>query len=95
MGKADEGAKLGGRGCPEIRTDLLGGGPFGHAVQVRDIGHNPPHWEGVGQITPQGILQDEGGGNLCDEGTKYGYNPPMEAAMAEAELQEVETYVSL
>ena len=56
-GEADKGDEQGGCGCPDLRSDLLGGGPVGHAVWVRGVGHDPPHWEGVGRIPPQGVLK--------------------------------------
>ena len=43
----------GGR-CPDLRPDVLGSGPVGNALRVRDMGHIPTHREGVGKIPPQG-----------------------------------------
>ena len=34
VGKVDKGAEQGGCRCPDLRPDLLGGGPVGHAIQV-------------------------------------------------------------
>ena len=47
MGLADEGTEQGRCGCPDLGIDLLGGGTVGHAVQVEDVGDDPPHWEGL------------------------------------------------
>ena len=52
VGADDEGAEKGGCGCPELRPDLIGGCPVGHSVWVGGVGHEPPHWEGVGRIPP-------------------------------------------
>ena len=38
LGTADEGAEQGGCGCPDLGPDLLGDGPVGHDVRVRDVG---------------------------------------------------------
>ena len=57
VGAAGEGSEHRGCGCPDPRTYLLGSGIFGHAVRVRDVGHNTPHWEGVLRIPPQGLLK--------------------------------------
>ena len=34
--------------------DLLGVVPVGNAILFGDVGYDPPHWEGVGRIPPQG-----------------------------------------
>ena len=39
MGAAEEGAEQVGWGCPDLRPDLLGGGPVGHYLWVGDVGH--------------------------------------------------------
>ena len=54
MGAADDGAEQGGCGCSYLGPDLLGGGPVGHDVWVRDVGDYPPHWESVGRIPSLG-----------------------------------------
>ena len=48
MGTDDRGADRGGCGCLELRTDIPSSGPVSHAVWVRDVGYEPPNWEGVG-----------------------------------------------
>ena len=55
MGAADEVDDQGGFGCLDFRLDLLVGGPTSHSVWVRDVSHEPPHWEGVGRIPPQSV----------------------------------------
>ena len=57
MGAADEGAEQGGCGYPDLRLDLIGGGPIGHDVLVRGMVHDPLHSEGIGWIPPQGERQ--------------------------------------
>ena len=57
---ADESAEQGDCRYPCIRPDILGGSTFGNVVRVRDVGNEPPHWEGVGRIPSQGCLQDDG-----------------------------------
>ena len=37
MGAAESYINQGGRGCPDIGTDLLGGGAIGLAIRVRDM----------------------------------------------------------
>ena len=56
----NKGVDQGGCGWTDLRTDLLGGGPAGHTVWVRDVGHDPPHWEGFGRIPSQGCPQGYG-----------------------------------
>ena len=51
---ADDGVEQGGCRWTDLRPDLLGGGPVGHAVWVGDVGFDLPHWEFFGQITSQG-----------------------------------------
>ena len=75
VGAADEGAEQGRCVCPDLVPDLLGGGPVGHAVQVGDVYHDSPNWEGLGQIPQQGGLQDEGGGNSVRKGEHTGIPP--------------------
>ena len=59
-GATDSGIEQGGSGCPDIRTYLLVGGAIGPAIQVRDIGTEAMHKEGVGRIPPHGGPQDDG-----------------------------------
>ena len=42
-----KGAGKRGCGCPELGPDILGGGTVGIVVQVRDVGDDPTHQEGV------------------------------------------------
>ena len=60
MGEADAGVYQGGGRCLDLGTDILGGDSVGNVVRVRDVGNEPPHWEGVGRIPSQGCLQDDG-----------------------------------
>ena len=60
MGVADLGIEQGGGGCLYLGTDLLVGNGIVHTVQVRDIGPDTAHEEGVGRIPPQGGLQADG-----------------------------------
>ena len=64
MGVSDEGVKHGGCGCPYLGPDLLGGGPVIHDLQIGDMGNDPLHSKGVGQIPPQGGPQADGEKNL-------------------------------
>ena len=60
VGAADSYIDQGGSGCPDIGTDLLGGGAIGTAVRVRDMGPDAAYEEGIGRIPPQGCLQSDG-----------------------------------
>ena len=53
VGKADAGLDQGGVGCPDLGTDILGGSSSGPLVQVRYVGDDAAHWEGVERIPPQ------------------------------------------
>ena len=68
MGAADKGADQGGCRCPYLRPDLLGNGPVFHYIWVVDVGHDPPHWENVGQIPPQDGLQADREETLASKG---------------------------
>ena len=48
----DLGTDQGGIGCPDIRSDLLGGGTIGPAIWVRDVGPDTGYAEGAGRIPP-------------------------------------------
>ena len=54
---------------------------------------DPTHWVGFVRIPPQGGMQDDKEATSTREGWHVDI-PPVEDAMAEACLQEVETYVS-
>ena len=54
MGGAVSGAKQGGSRCMDLEVDLHGGGLGGHDIRVVDVGNDTVHWEGFGQIPPQG-----------------------------------------
>ena len=41
-----------GRGCPDIGTDLLGGGAIGPAIRVKEMGPDTAYSKGVGRIPP-------------------------------------------
>ena len=75
MGAVDKGADQGWCGRPYLGTDLLGSVPVGHDVQVEDVGHDPPHWEGFGWITPQVGLQADGEATLARKGWCMGIPP--------------------
>ena len=60
VGAADSYINQGGSGCPDIRTDLLGGGAIGPAIRVRDMGPDAAYEESIGRIPPQGGPQDDG-----------------------------------
>ena len=57
------------------------------------MGPDAAYEEGIGRIPPQGCLQVDGTAAVEGEGRRLGL-PPMEDAMAEAGLQELENYVS-
>ena len=44
----------GGSGLSDLGPYLLGGGSFGHALWVGDMGTDAAHEEGVGKIPPKG-----------------------------------------
>ena len=54
VGEADAGLEQGGGGCPDLGTDILGGGAVGPTLQVRDMANDAAHQEGVGWIPLQG-----------------------------------------
>ena len=54
VGEADAVVDQGGGGFTDLGTYLIGGGPVGPVVWVRAVGDDPPQWEGLGRITPQG-----------------------------------------
>ena len=60
MVTTDEGAEKRVCGGPYLGTYILGGGPVGIVLRVGDVGYDPTHREGVGQIPPKGGLQAEG-----------------------------------
>ena len=60
MGAADSEIDQGGSGCPDIRTDLIGGDATGPDIQVIYMGPDAMSEEGVGRISPQGGLQADG-----------------------------------
>ena len=91
---ADKGADQGGCGCLDLGPDILGSGTFSNVVRFGDVGDDPPHWEGVRRIPPQGGPQADGGGQPQQGRDGVWLYPLMEDAMAEAGLQEVQTYVS-
>ena len=57
------------------------------------MGNDATHWEGVGRIQSQGGLQSDREATSEKEGRSVDI-PPLEDAMAEAVLQELETYIS-
>ena len=42
VGAGDKVSYQGGCGCPDLGTDLLGGGPVSHVVWVVDVGDKTP-----------------------------------------------------
>ena len=61
----------------DLRTDLLGGGPVGHAVWVGEVGCDLLHWGGggVGRITSQGDPKAHGEATLARKGWRMGITP--------------------
>ena len=53
-GAADQAVEQGGRGCPELRENLCGGGSGGSFVWVGGGGYNTAHWGDYGLILSQG-----------------------------------------
>ena len=60
VGADDSILELGWCGFPDLGEDLPGSGSVGHNLLVRDVGHDTPHWEGLGRIPPQGGPQADG-----------------------------------
>ena len=52
VGTADVCTEKGGSRCPDIRSDLLGGGKIGPTIRVRDMGPDTAYSEGDGRIPP-------------------------------------------
>ena len=46
-----------GVGCPDLGTDILGGGAVGPAIRIIEVGDEATYWECVGRIPPQGGTQ--------------------------------------
>ena len=72
VGTVYGGAEQGGCRCPDLRPDILDGGPVRHVVQVGYVGDDTPYLEVVGQIPPQGGPQDDGETTLEREGRSVG-----------------------
>ena len=49
---ADSGIEQEWIGCPNIGTDIIGGGTIGPNIQVRDMSPDTAYTEGAGQIPP-------------------------------------------
>ena len=62
----------GGKECPEISTDLLGGSTICNAVRVRYMGPDAANEEGVGWIPPQGGPQADGAATTEETGQRLG-----------------------
>ena len=92
MGASDSGNDQGGRGCLDIGADILGGGTIGPAIRVRDMGPDTVYTYGAGRIPPQGGPQTDGWEPRKGRGGGCVYLP-LEDAMEESGLQEVETYI--
>ena len=75
VGTADSYIDQGGSGCPDIRTDLLGGGAIGTSVRVRDMGPDAAYDEGIGRISPQGRPQSDGKAAVERGRTEAGFTP--------------------
>ena len=60
MVAVESGIEQGGIGCPDIGTDLLGGGTIGPDIWVRYMVPDAAYEEGVGRIPPQGGPQADG-----------------------------------
>ena len=54
MGKTDKGAANRRCVCPDLGPDIIGGWYSRCFLQVGDVGDDRNHWEGVGQILPEG-----------------------------------------
>ena len=57
---ADAGFEKGGGGCPDLVSDIIGGGSVVPVVWVGDVGDDIAHWEGVGRSPSQGGPQFDG-----------------------------------
>ena len=66
------GVNQGGSGCPEIGTDILGGGAIGPAIRVRDMGPDTANSEGFGRIPPQGGPHADGTATAEGMGQRLG-----------------------
>ena len=54
VGAADKGAGKRGRVCPVLGPYILGSGPVSDTIIFGYVDDDPTHWEGFGQIPPQG-----------------------------------------
>ena len=52
MGAANSGIDQGGSRCPDIGTDIFGGGTIGPAIRVINMGPDTVYIEGAGIIPP-------------------------------------------
>ena len=59
VGAAEKGAGKRGRVCPGLGTYILGSDPVSDTVLFGYVDDEPTHWEGFGQIPPQGGPQDD------------------------------------
>ena len=57
MGEADTGPEQGGGRYSDPGTDTVGGVAVGSVVQIKNMGDDAAHQEGVGRIPPQGVPQ--------------------------------------
>ena len=75
VGAADSYIDHGGSGCPDIGTDLLGGGAISPVIQVKDMGPDASYEEGIGRIPPQGGPQADGTASVEGVGQTLVLNP--------------------
>ena len=59
VGEADKGLEHGGGRCPDLRPYIIGNCAVGPDIQIRDVGDDATHQEGVGRIPPQGGPHDD------------------------------------
>ena len=64
-------------GCifPDLGKDLLCGSSGVHYLRVVDVGCDTAHWEGFGNIPPQGGPQDDVEATLESTGRSMGISP--------------------
>ena len=59
----------------DLGAGLIGGGLVSNDLRVKDVGHENPHLEGFGLISPQGGPQDDGEATSERKGRSMGLHP--------------------
>ena len=84
------------RGKHAVVGDIFqGGGSGSFSIWVGDVGDDPPYGPGPGNVPSQGGPLDHGKAATVASGRNLGVPPPLEEAIREEVLEEVEAYVPM